>query len=238
MDYVIRFLFIFLFCSFAGWLLEVAFRSIKAKRLINPGFLTGCCLPIYGFGGVAIHLICSIDLSFIGNGFFEIVILLVTATIVMTLIEFVAGYISLKYFHNRLWDYSDQWGNIKGIVCPLFSFFWGLICLVYYFLLFKPIGKLAFFVSGSSVAVLILGVAYGIFLIDLFYSLELMGKLRKYAISIRETLSLEKIKVYLQEENKKIRKRQDAFMLRVHSQIRKYIDLDKIKNIFKKENED
>ena len=238
MNYFIRFLFIFLFCSFAGWLLEVAFRSIKGKRLINPGFLTGCCLPIYGFGGTAMFLLCSVDFSFVGNRVAEVILLLVLATVVMTLIEFIAGYISLRFYHNRLWDYSGQWGNIKGIICPLFSFFWGVICLAYYFLAYEPLGKLSLWVVSSPYAIFFLGIAFGIFLVDLCKSLELMGKLRKYAISIRQTVSLEKIKVYLQEENKKRKERKDAFMLRIHAQISKYIDLDKIKNIFKKENED
>ncbi len=39
----------------------------------------------------------------------------------MTLIEYVAGVFGLKYFKVRLWDYSDEWGNINGIVCPEFS---------------------------------------------------------------------------------------------------------------------
>ena len=40
----------------------------------------------------------------------------------MTLIEYVAGVFCLKFLKVRLWDYSNLWGNVQGIICPLFSF--------------------------------------------------------------------------------------------------------------------
>ena len=39
-------------------------------------------------------------------------------------------------FHVRLWDYSNEWMNYEGLICPKFSLFWGLICALYYFLLY------------------------------------------------------------------------------------------------------
>ena len=44
----------------------------------------------------------------------------------MTAIEYIAGIVSLKFMHIRLWDYSSQWGNIQGLICPQFSLLWGL----------------------------------------------------------------------------------------------------------------
>lgn len=60
--------------------------------------------------------------------------LFLTMTILMTVIEYIAGYLSLKINKVRLWDYTDQWGNINGIICPKFSLFWGILGAVYYFL--------------------------------------------------------------------------------------------------------
>ena len=44
------FVFIFFIGSMLGWLLELIFRRLVHKKWINPGFLIGPYLPIYGFG--------------------------------------------------------------------------------------------------------------------------------------------------------------------------------------------
>ncbi|MEA3471057.1 MAG: phosphohydrolase, partial [Thermodesulfobacteriota bacterium] len=45
-----EYLFLFVFFSIIGWVLEAVFRSFHAKTFINPGFLKGPYLPIYGMG--------------------------------------------------------------------------------------------------------------------------------------------------------------------------------------------
>ena len=57
----------------------------------------------------------------------------------MTALEYIAGLMSLKVMHLRLWDYSHCWGNIQGLICPLFTFFWGVLSALYYFLLYPPL---------------------------------------------------------------------------------------------------
>ena len=46
----------FLFFSLLGWIIEALYRSAIDRRLINPGFLAGPYLPIYGFGGLIFGL--------------------------------------------------------------------------------------------------------------------------------------------------------------------------------------
>ena len=50
MSKLLVFVFIFFLGSTFGWVLELFFRRIVHKKWINPGFLTGPYLPIYGFG--------------------------------------------------------------------------------------------------------------------------------------------------------------------------------------------
>ena len=47
----------------------------------------------------------------------------VVMALAMTLLEYIVGVLSFKGFHLRLWDYSKLWGNVQGIICPLFTFF-------------------------------------------------------------------------------------------------------------------
>ena len=48
--------FLFMFGSVAGWVLELFFRRIfSMKKWINPGFLNGPYLPMYGFGTVIVN---------------------------------------------------------------------------------------------------------------------------------------------------------------------------------------
>ena len=61
---------------------------------------------------------------------FSSILLIIAFT---TAIEFTIGYGYLKFKKVRLWDYSDQFLNYKGIVCPLFSFYWLIISLLYYY---------------------------------------------------------------------------------------------------------
>jgi len=62
--------------------------------------------------------------------------------IAMTAIEYIVGLLSIHVMGIRLWDYSHCWGNIQGIICPLFTFFWGVLSLAYYFLLYPKLRQL------------------------------------------------------------------------------------------------
>ena len=53
---------------------------------------------------------------------------------VITLYEYVAGcVVNLKMGWN-IWDYSQLPGNLKGQICPLFSFFWFLLSAPAFFI--------------------------------------------------------------------------------------------------------
>lgn len=58
---------IFIIGGTLGWLNELIFRRIVHKKWVNPGFLTGPCLPLYGCGLLLLYLISSIDFSFISS---------------------------------------------------------------------------------------------------------------------------------------------------------------------------
>ena len=53
--------------------------------------------------------------------------------IAMTVIELIAGEIFIVKMHVKLWDYTGNKFNYKGIICPLYSLIWAALGAVYYF---------------------------------------------------------------------------------------------------------
>ena len=47
--------------------------------------------------------------------------------VLITVLELISGTILNIWLDLRIWNYSNQWGNFCGQICPLFSFFWFLL---------------------------------------------------------------------------------------------------------------
>ncbi len=112
--------FVFMVFSFLGWVLELFFRRfVSQKKWVNPGFLRGPYLPIYGIGVVTltayIFLMLFLEESFPSKLLFDSIIVLGIG-ILMTLIELIGGLIFIKGMNMRLWDYSDRKFNFEGII--------------------------------------------------------------------------------------------------------------------------
>lgn len=104
MGYFLLFAFLFMLgCSF-GWVLEVFYRrfissSNPERRWINPGFLTGPALPLYGTGVCAMWLIVSLEPFIpIADVSLRRAVLFLGITLGMTLIEYIAGLLSTRVF--------------------------------------------------------------------------------------------------------------------------------------------
>jgi len=126
LDYLILQFFIF---SIAGWLLEVTYRSITYGEFVNPGFHRGPYVPLYGV--MAVFII--ITHSFIST--YPIYIRAIVYLGVTTILELITGEILLRVFKKRFWDYSDNFKNFRGHICPSFSVIWIFACLFFEFLL-------------------------------------------------------------------------------------------------------
>lgn len=109
--------------GFLGWCAEVAFAAVKEKKFVNRGFLNGPICPIYGIGVTAV-----IGALAAYRGSLPVLYLL--SVILVTLLEWITGFLLEKLFHHRWWDYSRMPLNIGGYVCVLFSLIWGICCVV------------------------------------------------------------------------------------------------------------
>lgn len=208
MQQFILFALLFISGSFIGYVIEVFFRRfVSAKRWVNPGFLTGPCLPLYGF--VLLFLFYSSiglkQLSFAGwPVWLKDTIIILIFGLGMTLIEYIAGLIFIKGLKVKLWDYSNIKGNIQGIICPLFSIFWLIIGGFYFFFLQDAFEKyVAFYFSYEKYLDWILGVCCGFLIYDLIISFNLAAKLSSAAKRSKILVSYTQFRISRNEEKKR-----------------------------------
>ncbi len=200
----------FVFCigSVVGWCIEVIFRRFySVHHWVNPGFLVGPYLPLYGCSLCILYMLSSLE-PFIPITYAGVrkLVLFVFMALAITVLEYVAGMIFIKGMKIKLWDYSEMWGNIQGIICPLFSLFWMLLSAVYYFFLHPYIVTALHWLSENLVFSFGIGFFYGIFVIDLAYSTRLMVKIRQFAEETHIVVRLEELRedVHDHLQNRKI----------------------------------
>lgn len=204
--------FLFFMGSLFGWVLEVLFRRFFSsnnpeRKWINPGFLVGPYIPLYGFGLAILFLFSFIPVDFIPNVIVQKIVLFACMAIAVTAVEYLAGIIFIKGMNIKLWDYSKEWGNIKGIICPRFSFFWMVLSGLYYFIIHPRIIESVYWLAGHLAFSFVIGFFYGVFLIDFVYSMQMLVKIRKYARENQVELRIEEFKEHLirKKENLKLR---------------------------------
>ncbi|MGI6256272.1 MAG: putative ABC transporter permease [Acutalibacter sp.] len=113
------YLWCFFLFAFLGWCSEVAFAAVRQRRFVNRGFLNGPLCPIYGLGVVGLDFLLR---PFAGS----LAVLLVGSMLVGSALEYVAGFLLEKLFHQKWWDYSNNPHNLHGYICLKFSVLWGV----------------------------------------------------------------------------------------------------------------
>lgn len=181
MKYLITLTTLFVIGSLTGYIIEVIYkRVISKKKWVNPGFMFGPYLPIYGFGTIILYEISEIILSRINAPILiEILIVIGVFFFSLTLLEFLTGIFFLKKFNLRLWNYSDRRFNFKGVICLRYSIYWTIIGVAYYYLLHPLFLSIVNFSLGSLITQLFLFSILGIILIDAYTSFNLKGKINK-----------------------------------------------------------
>ncbi len=203
--------FLFFTGSILGWFIELFYRRFFNSKQnpkgqwLNPGFLTGPWLPVYGFGVMSLFIMSSAESS-ISNIQANIVLMyiirIVIMALVMTLIEYIAGIIFIKGMHVKLWDYTNEWLNIQGIVCPKYTFFWALLSGIYYFFLFPPFLHLVVWFISHPWFSFIVGTIFGLFIVDCAFSMHLGTVLRKKAKNIdkKAAINLQQLQSTLRQD--------------------------------------
>ena len=204
MKYIVLSSTLFVIGSLIGWVIELFFRRfVSQKKWMNPGFLTGPYLPIYGFGVLVLYGVSNLPFG-ISNQPVDIIVHIFVIGVGMTVVEFIAGLIFIKGLKVKLWDYSDRKGNIMGIICPSFSLIWLVVGSLYYFFLNPFLVEGISWISENLIYTYFVGMVMGAMAVDFAYSIHLATKLKEYKEIAN--LRFEDFKKELKNRLKNIRK--------------------------------
>jgi len=200
---------VYLFALFSlfGWVLEVCFRSARQKKLVDPGFLAGPYLPLYGASVLALTC-CIIHLN---KGLLEPFVadlidnamppvgdrgrLLVAAGalilskavlyfFVTTGMELVTGLASRRLLNRQLWDYSGETFCIGNSVCLKFSCLWVALAFFYEYVAFPAALSLGRSLDPVLLSALGLGVCLAMFF-DFCLQMDKVVKTRRILSAAR-----------------------------------------------------
>lgn len=256
-------LFMFIVGCMLGYGLEVLFRRfVSAKKWVNPGFMRGPWLPLYGFGLVLMFFLCWISLAFLPSSFvfynptgelfglnyysgptYYDLIPITIMGISMVLLEFIAGLIFVKGFRVRLWDYTNMKGNIMGIICPVFSIIWFAVAIIFYYAL-NPFVYLFFedsftYMFGSTTYNSVAHFGF-IFFLGLLYGIFVVDLVKSIGLFSRISKLAKNSNIVaryekLQEEQKKQRKMyKEKIIDALPESLKKTKDKDKLEKTTKK----
>lgn len=200
MNLFLKLSFLFFLGSVSGWVIELFFRRFVSaanaeRKWINPGFCSGPYLPLYGFGLCVMYLIAGFEkVGFVSSLSEHRLILFLIMAVCMTAIEYIAGIFTLKVLKVRLWDYTNERFNVQGIICPKFSLAWAALGAIYYFLIHPHILEAIDWLAQNLAYCFVVGMFFGIFILDVARSIDLTTKLKKYAVENNAIVKYEALK--------------------------------------------
>ena len=113
----------FFIYSFAGWVWESCYVSVKEHRLVNRGFIRGPFLPLYGSGAL---LMLAVSEPFQHRP----VLMFFAGSICATVLEYLTGAVMETLFRIRYWDYSHLKFNLNGYISLSSSILWGVFTIL------------------------------------------------------------------------------------------------------------
>lgn len=178
----------FILYSFLGWVLESVFKTILEKKWINSGFLMGPFCPIYGFGAI----IMSCLNVFKSNIF----ITFIAGVIILSIWEYLVGVLLEKLFNTTYWDYSNKPFNIKGRVCLENSIYWGILAVIFVYLV-EPVVNEFVLKIPTNIMIYLNILIYAYIITDIIISIV---KTKNIEIKIEKIADIgEKLKEKLEE---------------------------------------
>jgi uncharacterized membrane protein len=167
------------FCemSFTGWVIETIYRSSKEKRYVNPGFLYGPFVPIYGFGAVIITAV-SVEAKLLPPAAAWTLILLAP-----TILEYFGGWLMERLFGLKLWDYHREPFNLQGRICLRFSLYWAALAALLV-LVIQPAIFNRITTAGPYLSHFMAGGLAAYFTVDIIHSVKSLANFKAFQLDI------------------------------------------------------
>lgn len=161
---------LFFLFSLSGWVLETVYRSYQNRQFVNPGFLKGPILPIYGLSGIFVLLtyICTMEVFIIYR-----VLIYFSA---ITILEYITGNVIYRLFKKRYWDYTENRFNVGGHICLPFSLIWTVISLLGEITIY-PVSMKLLLIVPSPYILIFNGLAIFVMQVDIMYSTGTLVKI-------------------------------------------------------------
>lgn len=127
---------LFFIFSVIGYIIENIFGTFKGS-----GILFGPWTPVYGQGVViVIHIYSYFNKKKELTGIKKIILSFLIGFIVLTVMEYIGGYLIERLLRTTYWDYSNQRFNIGKYTSLRMAFIWGLSSTFIVFII-KPISR-------------------------------------------------------------------------------------------------
>ena len=191
---ILRYALYFFFYSAVGWLVESCYCSVRPRKWVNRGFLTGPLCPIYGTGALVFLVLVlpikekiSLPVTIAGRDLTLTPLVVFFAGLVFAdIVEFTVSLLMEKMFHARWWDYSENFLNIQGRICFKHSIYWGLASIGFLYII-HPFVNRYFIKIPIDLVEIVLAVILIIFVVDVFDAVRkamdvraLIDKIKKF----------------------------------------------------------
>ncbi len=121
---------LFFSVSFFGWLWEVCIYLVRERKFVNRGILTGPWLPVYGAGALFLYfflykLLLSEKKLFDRKKYVKPFAVFLISMTVCSALEDATGYVLMKMWGVRWWDYSGMFLDLDGHICLMSCLMFG-----------------------------------------------------------------------------------------------------------------
>ena len=167
-----KLLYIFIISSICGYFIELIWSLVTKGIFINhPAVVIGPFNFAYGICGVVLTLLLY---KFKDESYLKIFIL---SFIGGSIIEYIMSWGMELVLGFTAWDYSDNFLNINGRICLLFSIFWGFLGILWIKILYPQFDKILNKINPKIYKILI--VCLSIFLLlDILLTISAVSRAR------------------------------------------------------------